>query len=519
MNEQLERLRREITTLRLPLALAGLEFLLLMLFNGNYGYFRDELYYIACSKHLAFGYVDQPPLSIGILWLNRALLGDSIYVLRLLPALATSMVVIIAAAMARRLGGGTLAQGLASLSVVAAHGLIGHGKIFSMNPFDVLFWALAAYVTVIILREDKPRLWLLYGLVVGLGLENKYSVGFGIIGLVAGLVLTRQRSQLARPWFWLGALIATIVFLPHVVWEIANGFPSVEFMNNASQHKNVNLGAVDFLLGQVRDMNVLNAPLWIGGIVFFFRFPDGRLRPLAWMYPVVFLVMVLGHAKIYYLSAIYPLFLAGGAVLFEQLVRARSWKWFTPTYAGLLTLVALVFLPFAVPVLPVEQFIRYEHILGMMPRADERSSVGELPQYYADQFGWKEMVDSVARAYRTLTPEEQARCSIFVRNYGEAGAIDFFGGALGMPPASCAHNNYWIWGPGKQTGDIAIIIGNSRTLEDNLADLRRRYQSVELISTTHALYCMPYESGRMIFVCKGMNTTFQQLWPTEKFFI
>ena len=505
--------------MRIPYLLAMLQFVLLMVFNANYGYFRDELYYIACTKHLAFGYVDQPPLSIVILWLNRMVLGDSLYALRFLPALTSSIVVVLAALTAGKLGGGKFAQGMAALSAVAAHGLIGHGKLFSMNPFDVLFWTLAAYAVISIFRDDRPKLWMLYGLVVGLGLENKYSVGFSIIGLVAGLLLTRQRKHLADKWFWCGAGIATLVFLPHVIWEATNGFPSLEFMRNASENKNINLGAVDFLIGQIKDINVLNAPLWLGGIYFFWKHEGGRYRPLAWYYPVVFVVMVAGHAKIYYLSAIYPAFLAGGAVLFEQIIQKTSWNWLNPAYATLVALMAIIILPLAVPVLPVEQLVKYEHTLGLVPRPDEHSSLGELPQYYADQFGWKEMVDSITTAYRTLSPEEQAHCFIFVRNYGEAGAVDFFGKEYGLPDARCAHNSYWFWGPGKETGDIAIIVGNSRTLEDNLADLRRRYKSVQLITTTRAKYSMPFENGRYIFVCKGMNTTFQQLWPTEKFFI
>ncbi len=508
-----------LSDLKIPILLALLQLLILVVFHERYDYFRDELYYIACSNHLAWGYVDQPPLSIGILWVTRSILGDSLHALRFLPAVAVSVVVVLSALMARKLGGGKFAQGLAALSVVAAHGIIGHGRYFSMNPFDVLFWALAGFVVIVILRDERPKLWLLFGLIVGLGLMNKYSIGFGVIGLVGGLVLTRHRKVLADKWFWLGAAIATVVFLPHILWEITNGFPSLEFMRNASQNKNVHLSPLEFLLGQIKDMNVMNAPLWIGGIYFFFRKDGGQFRPLGWMYIVVFVVMVLAGAKVYYLSAIYPIVLAAGAVLFEELVVRKSWGWLKPVYLGLITLVALVILPFTVPVLPVEQFIRYEHFLGLEPQADERSAVAELPQYYADQFGWREMVDSIATAYKKLTPEEQSQCFIYARNYGEAGAIDFFGKDLGLPPARCAHNSYWMWGPGDRTGNIAIIIGGSRTLEDNLTDLRRRYGFVELAGVTNAKYVMPYENGRLIFICKGMNTSFQKLWPYEKFFI
>jgi hypothetical protein len=503
----------------IPIILALLQLAVQTVFHGNYGYFRDELYYIACSKHLAFGYVDQPPLSISILWISRHLLGDSLYALRFLPSVAGACVVVLAALMARKLGGGKFAQGLAALSVVAAHGLIGHGELFTMNPFDVLFWALASYVVLHILADDKPKLWILFGLVVGLGLENKYSMGFMIIGLVVGLLLTRQRKHLATKWFWLGAAVAAVLFLPHVIWEIAYGFPSLEFMRNVTTMKNVHLGAVDFFLSQVRDMNVLNAPLWLGGIYLFVKHREGRYRPLAWLYPVVYIVMVVGSAKAYYLSAIYPILLAGGSVLFERFVHEKSLNWLKPVYASCLALLAVVGLPFCSPVLPVDAFIKYEHLLGLMPRAEERTGVGELPQIYADQFGWREMVDTIATVYKKLTPEEQAQCVIYVRNYGEAGAIDFFGQKNGLPNALCAHNSYWFWGPGERTGNIAIIIGGNGNLEDNLADLRRRYEHVELAATTNAKYCMPYENGRMIFICKGMNTTFQTIWPAERFYI
>jgi hypothetical protein len=229
--------------------------------------------------------------------------------------------------------------------------------------------------------------------------------------------------------------------------------------------------------------------------------------------------MVVGSAKVYYLSAIYPIFLAGGSVLFERFVSKKSINWLKPVYASCLSLLAVAILPFALAVLPVEEFIKYEHVLGLTPRADERSSLGELPQYYADQFGWKEMVDTITTVYKKLTPQEQSQCVIFVRDYGQAGAIDFFGKQYGLPNALCGHNSYWFWGPGERTGNIAIIIGRSRNLEDNLSDLRRAYKHVEFAATTNAKYCMPFENGRMIFICKGMNTTFQKLWPTERFYI
>ncbi len=505
--------------LAIPFLLAAFQLALQITFHGSYNYFRDELYYIACSDHLAFGYVDQPPLCAAILWVTRHLLGDSLYAIRFLPALAGAAVVALAALMTRKLGGGPFAQALAALSVVVAPVLIGQGKFFSMNPFDVLFWAIAGYIVVIILSDDQPKLWILFGGVVGLGLLNKYSMGFMVVGLVAGLLLTQQRKQLASKWFWMGAVLAGGLFLPHVIWEVSNGFPSLEFMRNASQSKNVNLGVVDFSMGQLLEMNFLNAPIWLSGVVFFFLYRDGRNRPLAWMYPVVFVIMIAGNAKVYYLSAIYPLFLAGGSIVFERWFQNLRWRWLKPIYVSLLIVFAAMALPFALPILPVEQFVQYEQSIGLTPRAEEVNVVAELPQYYADQFGWEEMVATIASIFGKLTPEEQLECVIYVRNYGEAAAIDFYGKRCGLPKALCAHNNYWMWGPGTRTGNIAIIIGVSKDLQRSLADLNRAYTNVEHVGTMNAKYAMPFENGRLIFLCKRMNTTFQNLWPTERFYI
>lgn len=509
-----------MSELTVPILIAATQLIIQVLFHNQYGYFRDELYYIACSKHLAFGYVDQPPLSLFILAITRLTLGESLQAIRLLPSIAGASVVVIAALMARQLGGGRFAQGLASLSVVAAHVLLGAGRYFSMNAFDVFFWALALYLVVKIVVEERPQLWLWFGAVVGLGLLNKYSVGFLSVGLVGGLLLTSARKQIATRWFWLGALIAFLLFLPHIAWEIMNGLPSLEFMRNASQAKNVPTSFSEFLLGQFREVNFLNAPLWLIGLYYFFVHPEGRrFRFLSWTYLILFVIFVVGHGKPYYLSPIYPVLLAGGSVMLERFLQQNSWNWIKPLYVGMLVTLTVIALPLALPVLPIGKFIEYQKLLGFTPKAEERTSLGVLPQGYADEFGWEEFAATVSKIYQTLTPEEQSKCVIFVRNYGEAGAVDFFGKKYGLPDALCAHNSYWYWGPGEKTGDVAIILGDRRDLQENLNDLQRAYKSVEPSLKTDCDLGMPYENGRQFFVCRGMNTTFQKIWPGERFVI
>jgi 4-amino-4-deoxy-L-arabinose transferase-like glycosyltransferase len=303
-----------------------------MAFHGRYGYFRDELYYIACSDHLAWGYVDHPPLSIFILSLTRHVLGDSLFAIRFPAALAGVGVVVLAGLMARRLGGGRFAQALAALSAAMSPVVLGNaGRYFSMNAFDLLFWAWAAYLVLVILLEDRPRLWIAFGVVAGLGLLNKYSMLFFGFALVAGLLLTPHRRQFLRPWIWLGSLVAVLLVLPHLAWEQASGWPSLEFMRNASQLKNVHLSPLEFLSGQFMQGGFAQAAMWTLGLAYFFFERNGKLlRPFGWMYPVVFVVMVTSGAKAYYLTPIYTVYLAAGAVWLAALTQGPMGRWARP---------------------------------------------------------------------------------------------------------------------------------------------------------------------------------------------
>jgi hypothetical protein len=501
--------------------LAIFKLVLHMFFYANYGYFRDEFYYIACSDHLAFGYVDHPPLSIIILRLSRLLLGDSLFVIRLLPALAGAGVVVMTGLMVRRLGGGKYAQGLAALAVTVSPVMLGLGRFFSMNAFDILFWTIAAFIVVLIVESDNRKLWIMFGIVVGLGLLNKYSIGFFCIGLVAGLVLTRQRKHLVDKWFWLGNLIALGLFLPHIAWQIRYGFPTLEFMRNATLYKNLPTPPLEFLMGQFLEVGFGNALLWLPGLYYCFFYPKGkRYRLFGWMYVVIFVTMVATNGKVYYLSPIYPLILALGAVAVGRLIHWIRWNCLKTAVAGIVLLSGIVTMPFAIPVFPVDMFIAYQNFLGLAPPQEERSEVGVLPQHYADMFGWEEMVDTVAMIYQELTPNEQAECIIFTRNYGQAGAIDFFGKRYGLPKASCGHNNYWLWGPPRdKTGDVAIIFGNSLDVQKSYDDLKEHFEDVVHVATFTCTYCMPYENNRPIFVCRNIHRSIQEIWPGIRFYI
>ena len=260
--------------------LGGLSFVVFaahMLVSGRYGYFVDELYYLACSHHLAWGYVDQPPLIAVITWLERVTLGDSLHALRFLPAVAAGLRVLLTGLIARELGARRFGMVLACVCVMVAPIYLGLDSLLTMNVFESLFWMGAALIALKIFQGADPKLWLLFGVVCGVGLLNKHSMLFFGFGLVVGLVLTRQRRQFASPWVWMGGLIALLIFLPNLLWEIHRGFPTIELLRNVQQSgRNTEMGPLVFMAVQALILHPLAAPVWIAGLVELLRDREGK---------------------------------------------------------------------------------------------------------------------------------------------------------------------------------------------------------------------------------------------------
>ncbi|MBP1646607.1 MAG: glycosyl transferase family protein [Bacteroidetes bacterium] len=521
MGEKLPFRQRIFSDTGILVLLALLKVAIHIPYFNSYGYFRDELYYIACSEHLAWGYVDQPPLSIFVLAIVRFLLGDSLIAIRIVPALAGAVTVFLAGLMARQLGGGRFAQILAALAVLTSPVVLGNGgRYFSMNSFDLLFWALAGYIVIVIVTKNEQRLWVLFGLIAGLGVLNKYSMGFFLAGLLVAMLLTSLRKQFMSKWFWMGGAIGVAIVIPHLLWEYRNGFPTLEFIHNATNLKNTPTPPWAFFVGQLRDTGFANSIIWILGLVFcLFDSAGKRYRFLGLLYALLFILMASQNSKSYYLTPYYPMLLAPGAVAFEFFTRKAS-RWFLkPVLVSAMLILGLVAAPFALPILPVDSFIQYQYGLGMSPPREERGQTGDLPQYYADMFGWPEFADTVASVYRRLTPEEQQECLIYVRNYGEAAAIDFFGRQHGLPRATCAHNSYWYWKPEGWSGKAAILLGGSRDTTECRKDLERFFEQVEFGAMTKSEHAMPYESGRSFFICRGAKVSLEQVWERDRVFM
>ena len=479
---------------------------------GGYGYFRDELYYIACSDHMAWGYVDQPPFSIAALWLSRLFFGDSLFALRLFPAVAGAIVVALAGLMTRELGGKRFAQTLAACSVLVAPMTMGSNSYFSMNSFDVLFWTLAFYLIIVMMKEDALKHWLSLGVVLGFGLLNKVSVLWLGAGLGIGLLLTPNRKLLLTRRFWIAATTALLLFSPYIVWQVAYGFPTLEFVRNATASKYVAVSPLEMLLQQTLDMNPVTLAFWLPGVVYFMISKSVRkFQILPLVYIMVFLILIINrNSKAEYLGPMFPMLFAAGAFTIEKFILRSNWRWVKPVAFALLLFSGVAFAPFGIAVLPVNTFIAYTQMLGVTPSTPEKKVLGKLPQHYADMFGWEKMATVVADAYNTLTPEEQAKCAIIGNNYGEAGAIDFFGRKYNLPKAISGHNNYWLWGPRNATGEVVIRLGGS------IEAMRESYGEVIQRGTFKDDYCMPYENNMAVWICKNRRAPLKDDWAEFK---
>lgn len=505
-----ERRRRDAGALLIAIAAAHVA--LHLVTNVGDGIFRDELYYIACSDHLAWGYVDHPPLSIVILAITRRLLGDSVFAIRLPLALAGGAAVFLTGRLARRLGGGYDAQWIAALAyAVAAIPLVMFG-FFSMNGFDLLFWIVVATLAACLLAGGDARLWVAFGVAIGLGLLNKYSVGFFAGAFGISLLLTPERRRLYGPWPWIGGAIAAALFLPHVLWEVRNGWPTLEFIRAAQAEKITAMSPLQFIVAQIVEGNPFIFPLWLTGLIgLLISTRLRRYRVFGLTYLLLLILFIVQQAKPYYLAPVYPILLAAGATLVERLLAERN----AIRVALAVGLIAggLVVLPMSVPVLSPETFVSYSRAIGLAPAQAERNALGALPQHMADRYGWENIAGTIAHVYKALPPNERASAAIVGSNYGEAGAVDYFGPALGLPKAISGHNNYWLWGYGNATGEVLITVGIRKERLDELC------ASVEQRATVVSPYAMPYETDLPIYVCRGLKIPMAEAWARLKRFV
>ena len=498
--------------LRLVALLAGAKLAVHLATAGRYGYFRDELYFLDCGRHLDWGYVDTAP-AIAVYAKLALLLGGSLPVLRTIAALAGAARVILTMALAREMGGGRFAQALAGLCALAAPIYLGMDSILTMNGFESLFWMGCVFFVIRIVRTGNSRLWLWFGVLAGLGIENKHSMLLFGAAFVIALLLTRERRELASPWIWIGGGIALLLFLPNILWQVRHGFPTIEDLQNVKRMgKNVVLSPVAFIGQQILLLHPLLFPIWLAGLVSFLAGRGSRLRVLGWTYLVLLAVMIAAKAKNYYLAPIYPMLFASGAVAIDGWLERRAWSrgriWPKAAVASYVVAAGAILAPAILPFFPPEKLLAYQRWIHLAPPRTEVRHEGPLDQRLGDQFGWEELVADVARIYKSLPAEERARTGIFASNYGEAGALNLFGPEYGLPPPICAHQNHYFWGPPKvEPENLIWLQWGRRGVEDHCL-------SVEKAGEHFHPWGMA-EENRPIYMCRGLRHTIAEYWTRD----
>ncbi len=479
---------------------------------GKYGYQRDELYFISCAHHLAWGYVDQPPLIAVIAKIVLGVFGDSLYAIRLLPSLAAAFTVVLTGLLARRLGGNPFAMGIAMLALALAPFYLAVGDLLTMNAFEPLLWLGTAYLFLRADEENRRSLWFALGAVAGLGLINKYSMVFFLGSSIIAIAFTPARRSLRRSGMLLAAAIALAIVTPTFVWQAQHHWPQLQLLHDAAARKNVDAGPLAFYAQQFLMMNPLTAPLWLTGLFWLLCTPSGRrLRWYGIAAVLLSLVYVVLGAKVYYLAPIYPVLFAAGARPIAHLLALR--RGLRVAYPALLFVTGLVIAPEAFPLLPLDTFLRYQHIVDVRGIKMERHPKGRVPQQFADQLGWTRLVSTLARAYDRLTPQQQREAVILTHDYGQASAVDFFGPRYGVPRAISGHNNYYLYGPRGASGQAVVAVGIDR------ARLLTEFRDVRQIAFYRDPYVLPDFNNLPIYLCTRPIEPLAVWWPATKRYI
>ena len=494
---------------------AGLNVFLHLLAINKYGYHRDELYFLDCARHLDFGYVDHPPLLDTLLAAARWLLGDSLVAIRIPAVLASTAVVVLVALMTRQFGGGRFAQLLAGLAAILAPVYLITSAMISVEGLNTLMWTVCLYLTLLISVAPTQKRWLLLGVAFGAGLLAKYAIVFLGLGLAAGVALTPAAKLLRSKWPWIAAGLAFLIFLPNLIWQWTHGWPFIEYARaiHSSMMEWIPLGL--YLMSQVLFLNPVSLPLWFAGLLYLLAGRDMKpFRLFGVAFVTILILLIVMKSKTYYPAPAYTILLAAGATGAERLFSRFRLRWLRPASIAALIIGGLPVLPYALPILPVEQFLAYSRIVHIESAfAFETGRRLKLPQYFTDMFGWDNQAEVVARVYQSLPPQERAKTVIYAENFGEAGAVNLLGRKYGLPPAVSGHFSYYYWGPGPADTEVVITLGRMR-----IEHLKKNFGDVNLAATITHPYAIFYENNLPVYVCRRPKAPIHQLWPGTRHF-
>lgn len=488
-----------------------------------YGVHRDEFLYLAMGRHLRIWRMDFPPFIALLAQTTRALLGDSLPALRAGPSLAAAALVALAGGLAREFGGGRTSQVLAGVAMLASPLFMRAGNLYQPVVFDQLWWTLALFALARIGRAEAGtgswRGWVLLGVAGGVGLLTKFSILFLGCAVLVGLVASPLRRSLATPWPWVAVALALILGSPSVVGQMQLGFPVAGQMHDLQAVQLSRVSYLDFLGGQLLMFGPLLLLAVPGELALLFRPAWRRFRVVGWTCLTAFLLLMVLHGKAYYIGPIYPALFGAGAVVLEDWTRRiaerggrpRAWlaRGVRRIAFAVVAVMALVMLPLGLPILPPPDMARYAQRLGVTAATTTNTGqVLALPQDYADMLGWPELVAATARVYNALPPDQRRRAVVLADNYGEAGALDFYGPHVGLPPVICPVGSYWFFGPGTLPGEILVTVGVKPE------GLRDYYQTVTLATRVRNSWGVPEEQDVPIVVARGPFHTLQEVWPS-----
>jgi hypothetical protein len=477
---------------------------------GPYEFHRDELLYLAMGRHLQWWRMDFPPFIAGVARLTQAISGGlAPWSVRIAPALAASAIILLSGWMARRLGGGAWAQGTAALAVAASPMFLRTGTLYQPVVFDQLWWTLGYASLLLLSAEDRPRWWGVAAITVGVGLLTKFSIGFFGVGVLVGaLSLPEWRRRLSTPPPWLAVGAALLIGSASIVGQMRLGWPIRGQLDDLQSTQLARIGVRDFLAGQLLlGPAVLLAALGAGALLLSTRLRSVRIVGVATLASFVLLAALRGKA--YYIGPIYPVLWAAGAVVVES-ARTPRWTWLVRmgTVAAI-TLYGIATLPFGLPLLPPPLMARYAARAGVTGAVT--TNTGDrlpLPQDYADMLGWKAQAEAVAQVYRALSEADRAKAVVVADNYGEAGALDLYGPALGLPPVISSAGSFWFFGPGTLPGEVVVVLG------EEPEGLRKFADSVVVAAEIINPWAVPEELNVKVLVARRPRTSVQAVWPS-----
>jgi hypothetical protein len=498
--------------------IAVINFLLVYIssFVKGYGYFIDEFYYIACAFNPAMGYVDHPPLAPLILTVFQFIFGTSVIAVRVLPALAESASVFFTGILAKEIGGGRFAQCLAACTMAATPVIVAFGGFYSMNAYEPLLAISLLILTVKMIKENNPKRWILLGIIMGLGLMNKHTFAVFIIMLVFSLLITGKWRLIINKWFAAGSLIALLIFLPNIIWQIQNNYPTLEFYKNITSYKNVYTPPMAFFLNQLLQMSPATFPIWFAGIIFlFFSKRTKDFRFLSALFLSLFLIiMISGTSRPDRLAFAYPAVFAGGAFFFESLILKYNLRWFKGVLIAFLYIGLAITIPLILPYFNYDAVGAYTKFLGLNTEI-ETGNKPPLPQLIADRIGWEEKFNLVLQAYSSLSEKEKKETIIAAGNYGQAGAIELFGRKYNLPAVVCGHNNYYLWSKNRLHGNVVLQLTN----DSNIEKMKSRFENVEIYPGKYTNpYVTSHENNLIVYICKNPKIPYPEMLEKGKFY-